>query len=251
MDLHVLIFLLPLIFLAGFIDSIAGGGGLISLTAYMAAGIPSHVALGTNKFAACSGTTVAVGRYIKSKQIDIKICIFSAITALIGSTIGSHLTLLVSDVFIKYLLLVASPILAILTVVKKDSGDGGELVENARVYIICASIALVMGAYDGFFGPGTGMFIIFFFTTILNMDIKKACGNAKVINLASNVAALSTFVVNGNINYKIAIPCAFAQILGSYLGSGFAIRKGSKVVKPIMLIVITLLLIKVVYDLFF
>lgn len=251
MDLQVLIFLLPLIFLAGFIDSIAGGGGLISLTSYLAFGIPSHVALGTNKFAACSGTTVAVVRYIKSKQIDVKICIFSAIAALIGSAIGSHLTLLVSDVFIKYLLLITAPILALLTFFKKDFGGDSELVENTRVYVICASIALVMGAYDGFFGPGTGMFIIFFFTTIVHMDIKKACGNAKVINLASNVAALSTFIVNGNINYKIAIPCACAQILGSYIGSGFAIRKGVKVVKPIMLIVISLLLIKVVYDLFF
>ncbi|MBK5199945.1 MAG: TSUP family transporter [Spirochaetaceae bacterium] len=249
--MHILVFLFPLIFLAGFIDSIAGGGGLISLTAYLAFGIPSHVALGTNKFAACSGTTVAVGRYIKSKQIDVKICIFSAITALIGSSIGSHLTLLVSDFFIKYLLLVAAPILAILTISKKDSVDGVLLVENARVYIICALISLVIGAYDGFFGPGTGMFLIFFFTTILHMDIKKACGNAKVINLASNIAALSTFVINGNINYKIAIPCAFAQVVGSYIGSGFAIRHGSKVVKPIMLIVIFLLLIKVVYDLFF
>lgn len=251
MDLQVLIILFPLIFLAGFIDSIAGGGGLISLTSYLAVGIPSHVALGTNKFAACSGTTVAVGRYIKSKQVDMKICFFSAITALIGSAIGSYLTLLVSDVFIKYLLLVAAPILAVLTLMKKDLGSNSELVETNKVYIISAFISLVIGAYDGFFGPGTGMFIIFFFTSILHMNVRKACGNAKVINLASNIAALSVFIVNGNINYKIAIPCAFAQTLGSYFGSGFAIKKGSKVVKPIMLIVIFLLLLKVIYDLFF
>lgn len=251
MDLHILIFLLPLIFLAGFIDSIAGGGGLISLTSYIAFGIPSHVALGTNKFAACSGTTVATGRYIKAGQVNLKICIFSVLTALVGSSIGSRLVLLTSDVFLKYMLIVIVPLVAIITVFKKDFGDEGTLVESGKVYFICAIIAFVAGTYDGFFGPGTGMFLTFAFTAFLNMDIKKACGNTKVINLASNIAALATFVMYGNINYAIAIPCAVAQILGSYLGSGLAIKKGSKIVRPIMIVVLALLLIKVLYDLFF
>jgi uncharacterized membrane protein YfcA len=251
MDLHILIFLLPLIFLAGFVDSIAGGGGLISLTSYIAFGIPSHVALGTNKFAACSGTTVATTRYIRAGQVNLKICIFGAISALIGSSIGSRLVLLTSDIFLKYMLVIIVPLVAIITVVKKDFGEEGTLVESAKIYFICALIAFIAGTYDGFFGPGTGMFLTFAFTAFLNMDIKKACGNTKVINLASNIAALTTFVMYGNINYAIAVPCAGAQILGSYIGSGLAIKKGSKVVRPIMLVVLALLLLKVVYDLFF
>ncbi len=251
MDLHILIFLLPLIFLAGFIDSIAGGGGLISLTSYIAFGIPAHVALGTNKFAACSGTTVATARYIKAGQVNLKICIFSALTALVGSSIGSRLVLLTSDIFLKYMLVIIVPIVAVITIVKKDFGKEGTLVESGRIYLICAAIAFVAGTYDGFFGPGTGMFLTFAFTAFLHMDIKKACGNTKVINLASNIAALTTFVIYGNINYAIAIPCAGSQILGSYLGSGLAIKQGSKIVRPIMIVVLALLLIKVFYDLFF
>jgi hypothetical protein len=251
MDLHILIFLLPLIFLAGFVDSIAGGGGLISLTSYIAFGIPSHVALGTNKFAACSGTTVATARYIKAGQVNLKICIFAAITALVGSSIGSRLVLLTSDVFLKYMLVIIVPIVAIITFFKKDFGEEGNLVESGKIYLICAVIAFIAGTYDGFFGPGTGMFLTFAFTAFLHMDIKKACGNTKVINLASNIAALTTFVMYGNINYAIAVPCAGAQILGSYLGSGLAIKNGAKIVRPIMMVVLALLLIKVVYDLFF
>jgi hypothetical protein len=251
MEMHLLIFLLPLIFLAGFVDSIAGGGGLISLTSYMAFGIPSHVALGTNKFAACSGTTVAATRYIKAGQVNFKICIFAAISALIGSSIGARLVLLTSDVFIKYMLIIVVPILAVFTALKKDFGHGGEVEESAKVYAICALISFFVGGYDGFFGPGTGMFLTFFFTALLNMDITKACGNTKIINLASNIAALSTFIYFGNINYAIAVPCAAAQIAGSYVGSGLAIKKGVDIVKPIMLIVLALLLLKVVYDLAF
>lgn len=251
MDAHLLVFLLPLIFLAGFVDSIAGGGGLISLTSYIAFGMNPHLALGNNKFASTSGTIVAATRYIKSGQINLKICIFAVIASLIGSSIGSSLVLQTSDVFLKYALMVVVPVLAAVTIFKKDFGTSKNIEEGAKVYILSFVISFIIGGYDGFFGPGTGMFLTFFFTSILGLDIKKACGNAKVINLASNIAALTVFIYNKNIDYAIGIPCAIAQIAGCYVGSGMAIKGGVKIVRPIMLLVLGMLLIKVGYELFF
>ena len=251
MEAHMLIFLCPLIFLAGFVDSIAGGGGLISLTAYVAFGINPHVALGTNKFSSCSGTTVAAIRYIRAKQFELKSCVVAVIASLIGSTIGSHVALLVSDRYLRYLLVILVPIIAVVTIFKKDFEVKEDRKENGLfIYILCFVVSLAIGFYDGFFGPGTGMFLTFFFSAVVGLDIVKACGNTKIVNLASNIAAVTTFVMSGNILYHIAIPCAVCQIAGSYIGSGMAIKGGVKVVRPVMLVVMALLLLKIIIGFF-
>ncbi|MFA6844206.1 MAG: TSUP family transporter [Sphaerochaetaceae bacterium] len=247
MDLSILWALCPLVFLAGLVDSIAGGGGLIALTAYAALGLPPTMALGNNKFSSTCGTTIATYRYIRSGKIDWTVAIAAFIFSLAGSTIGSRLALYFDGVYLQYLLLFLVPCIATLTLVKPNFGQAKGC--KHKILVSCLT-GLVLGCYDGFFGPGTGMFLTWIFSAIIGLELIKACGTSRVVNLASNIAALFTFAINGNIDYKIGIPCAFCSIAGSYIGSGLALEKGAKIVRPMLIVVLSLLMIKVVLNLF-
>ena len=239
----------PLIFLSGFVDSIAGGGGLISLTSFLAVGLPAHLALGTNKFSAFAGTAIATGRFAKGGYIHWPSAISALVGALIGSAVGAHLALLLNERYLQYLMLILVPAIAVFLLVKKDFGTKTRSLSTTKLLVCSFLTGLIVGCYDGFFGPGTGTFLILAFTTVLGFETVTACGNAKVINSASNFAALITFLLNGQIDYKIGIPCAVCGILGNYVGSGLAIRRGARVVRPLMFVVIAMLLFKVVWDL--
>ncbi|WP_320130758.1 TSUP family transporter [uncultured Sphaerochaeta sp.] len=243
--MSVLWILCPIVAIGAIIDSIAGGGGLITLTAYVAVGLPPQIALGNNKFASTSGTTIACIRYIKGGQVDWRVGTLAVILSFAGSLIGSNLAALYADLYLQYLLVFLVPAIAIFMMVKPNFGQARERTKQATLFLSGAS-GLVIGAYDGFFGPGTGMFLTLIFTSVIGLDLLKSCGTAKVVNLASNIAALATFIIRGNIDYGIAIPCAFSSILGGYIGSGLALRGGAKVVKPVLLLVLFLLLAKVV-----
>lgn len=245
---------------AGFIDSIAGGGGLISLTSYYAIGLPPVYALGNNKFSSTFGTLFATMNYARKKTIIWRVAIFTSIFALIGSSIGSNLALRFAGTVFRYVMLFVLPILTILTVVKpkhrerkrsiainQDRKGNLHAEVSAEGYLLTALLGLVIGIYDGFFGPGTGMFYTLAFSFI-GIPMIDACGTTKFVNLASNIAALTTFLINGNIIYKLGIPCVFASIIGNLLGSEFAIKKDAKVIKPVLVIVIVLLYIKIVTD---
>lgn len=245
------IFVCIAVFLAGFVDSIAGGGGLISLPAYYAAGIPPHMALGTNKFASSCGTSIATLVYIKNKRFHLITAVISMICAFAGSTIGSRLALVIDEVYLKYVLLILVPLIAVFTVFNKnfDKPKEKNLTKTQTIFISCA-IGIFLGIYDGFFGPGMGMFLMLAYTGLLGLDMLTASGNAKIVNLASNIAALTTFISNSKVVYSLAIPAAVSNILGNFIGSKLALRNGSKIIKPIVLVVMVLLLIKIAMDLF-
>lgn len=245
------IVLLGLIFLAAFIDAIAGGGALIALPAYYAFGIPPHAALGTNKFAASTGTLFAVGRFMKSGSIRWKIALTASVLAIFGSTIGARMALLLDERYLQYLMLLAVPLIAVVVLRKKDLDAPQEQhLTKKQELLLTVGIGLVIGWYDGFFGPAAGTFYTLAFTTVLHMKTTDACGTTKVVNFASGVGALATFVMNGKIDFKIAIPCAAAAVLGNWIGSGLAIKNGAKIVRPILLATMSLLLVKVAVDLF-
>ena len=238
----------PLVFLAGFIDSIAGGGGLISLPAFMIAGVPPHMALGTNKLSSTMGTTVSTIRYGKNGFIHGKIAIAASVAALIGSPIGANLSLLISETMIKNMMIVVLPVVAFYVLRNKNMGEGegiDTLPEN-RVLVISILAAFVVGMYDGFYGPGTGTFLILILTGVAKMNIKKASGLTKVINLSSNVAALVTFVVNGKVLYPLGFAAAAFCIMGHYIGSGMVVSNGRKIVRPVVLVVLAILFIKII-----
>ncbi len=248
--MNILWILCPLILIAGMVDAIAGGGGLISLTAYYAVGLPPHLALGNNKFSSLWGTAVACWRYMRSGHIKWSFALLSAAGALVGSALGARLSLLVNERYLQLLLVVIVPALAVFILWKPDFGQKERHLGSGMMVFLSILAGFVTGGYDGFFGPGAGMFMTLAFTVVLGLDMVTASGNARVVNLSSNLAALVTFVIHGNVNYAIGIPCAICGILGNYIGSGMAIKGGSKVIRPVMVIVLVLLLLKIVLDLF-
>lgn len=247
--MHILLILCPIVAIGAIIDGIAGGGGLITLTAYVAVGLPPQLALGNNKFASASGTTIACYRYIKKGQVEWKVGTIAILFSLAGSMVGSTLATRFADAYLHYLLIFLVPAIAIFIMLKPDFGQAKPMPTKYSIPL-SAFAGLLLGTYDGFFGPGTGMFLTIIFTSVIGLDLLKSCGTAKVVNLASNVAALATFMRFGSIDYAIAIPCAISAIIGGYIGSGLAIRGGVKVIKPVMLLVLGLLLLKVITSMF-
>ncbi len=248
-----IVFICVMIFLAGFIDSIAGGGGIISLPAYLFIGLPAHQAYGCNKFSSACGTTLSTVRFFINGTLDLKVALIAAAGSFIGSGIASKIVLMLDEQVLKAMLLVLLPIVAIVIICKRNFGSENLVsqLNNKRKWILAAAIGLLIGGYDGLFGPGTGTFAIFAFSILMKYDLKTASGNAKVLNLASNYASVITFAFAGTILYQVAIPAAICGIAGNYIGAGLAIKRGAAFIRPMMIVVMTLLLGKIVFDFLF
>jgi uncharacterized membrane protein YfcA len=238
----------PLVFLAGFVDSIAGGGGLISLPAYLIAGVPAHFALGTNKLSSTMGQTIASFRYYRNGLVDIFLCAPSIVTALAGSALGSSLTLLVNERYLQWLLLAVLPLTAFYVLRRKEFQVKGEAFSRPRTAVLAAVISLVIGCYDGFFGPGTGTFLILLYTGLARIEARAASGNAKLVNLGSNVSALAVFLLHSRTLLPLGLAAGLFSIAGSWLGSGLVIRRGTGILRFFILIVLALLLCKTAWD---
>jgi len=249
--IHQLLIVCPLVFFAGFVDSIAGGGGLISLPAYYMAGLPPHLALGTNKLSSSIGMIFSTGTYLREGYIYKPLIPVSVAGALIGSWLGAGSVLLLDERILRWIMVVAIPVLALIIIFKKDllSPETREI-NKVREQITAAVISLLIGWYDGFFGPGAGMFLMLAFVGILKLDAVTACGNTKVVNFCSNIAALAVFITAGTVNYALALPGAAFAILGNILGARLTVKKGAKLIKPVMLVVVLILIVTVVRDLF-
>lgn len=237
------------VFLASFTDAIAGGGGIISIPTYLIAGLPMHTALGTNKLSAGIGTFASTARYIKNGCVDWKLGIPSIALALIGSYFGTKLQLMISEVYLKYLLLVVLPIVAIVVLRQRTFPETrGEIGAKKQMAIVWGA-ALLIGAYDGFYGPGTGTFLLLIFCNLGKLDVRTASGNVKLVNLASNIASLFTSLLSGKVFLALGLIGAVTSIAGHYIGAGLAIKNGSKIVKPTVVVVLVLLAAKVVQEL--
>ncbi|MBI4363909.1 MAG: TSUP family transporter [Candidatus Latescibacteria bacterium] len=237
-------------FCAGAIDAIAGGGGLITIPALLAVGLPPHYALGTNKGQALFGSLAAWIRYAHSGLVDRRSARITFPMGFAGSLGGAALVLVIRpDVLRPLVLLLLIAAAIVLTVLRPAPGAG---VEGLRRHAgpIAAAIALVIGAYDGFFGPGTGTFLIAAFVGLLGMSLTRASADAKVVNFASNVAAAAVFATGGVIIWAIAIPMACAQLLGGFLGAHIAVRRGVGLIRAVVLLVVLALVIKVGRDLY-
>lgn len=244
----------PLVFLAGFVDSIAGGGGLISLPAYLFVGLPPHIASGTNKVVNATGTALATWKYYKSGKIRITLAFLAALGALFGSALGTEIALHIDGEIFQIILLIALPITAVVITLKKDFGKELEqtvtIAETPRARLHCLLIGIAIGCYDGMIGPGTGTFLIMAFTIILRMDLLTASGCAKLGNLASNIASAFLWILNGQVLFSLVVPAAVCNMLGSWFGSQYAIRGGSQKVRSMIYIVLAMLFCKFFYELF-
>lgn len=238
----------PLVFLAGFVDSIAGGGGLISLPAYIAAGVPPHLAIGTNKLGSTMGTVISTARYAKGGYIKAKLSLLAALFAVVGSVIGAHLSMLASEQVLKGMMLAVLPVVAFYVLKNKSLGNPEESssLPEKKMFLISIGAALVIGCYDGFYGPGTGTFLLLILTGFAKMDVRSASGTTKVINLSSNIAALVTFLINGKVLIPLGLVSGLFCIAGHYIGSGLVVKNGLKIVRPIVLVVLLCLFVKII-----
>lgn len=241
-----------LVGLGGFVDASAGGGGLITLPAYMLTGLPVHVIYAANKFSSACGTTFSSAMFLGKKAFDGKAALAAAAASFLGSALAAHLVLILPDRVLKTLVLVMLPLAAVIIFSQRNRPEENrsEEIPLGKKLLISAVIGFFIGGYDGLVGPGTGTFAILAFTSILKYDLRTASGNAKLLNLASNYASLATYLLAGTVPFALAIPCALCNICGALLGSHFALSRGAKFIRPMMLVVMGLLLIKMATDLF-
>ncbi len=242
----------PLLFLAGFVDAIGGGGGLISLPAYMLCGLPPHVMIGTNKLSSTMGTAIATLKYARTGYMVWWLCGLCALTALAGSTIGAHLSLLSSPTFLMVFMLVALPVIGFYVLFKKDLGQrakGKPAFGRRKTAVLCMAIAFACGVYDGFYGPGTGTFLILLLSGLARLDIFETAGVTKVVNLTTNVAALVVFLANGTVLVGLGILGGVFNIAGNYLGAKTFSDRGAAVVRPVILVVIVVFAVRIVLQL--
>ena len=233
----------PLVFLAGLIDSIAGGGGLISLPAYLIAGVPPHIALGTNKTSSSMGTVVSAAKLAKNGFVDRRTAIPGGLCAVAGAIVGATISLYVEDTVITHMMIVILPVVAFYVLRSRTLGESektGPLTGGRLIGAVCG-IGLVMGIYDGFYGPGTGTFLLLLLTGLAHLDTRRAAGTTKVMNLSSNLAALATFLINGKVYYSLGLVSGLFCIAGHYIGSSLVVRGGRRVVRPMILVVLCIL----------
>jgi len=233
-------------FAAGTVDAIAGGGGLITVPALVAAGLPAHAVLGTNKGQSVWGSGSALVAFWRAGRVDRKQALFAFPLGFAGSLIGARLVLAIDERTLKPIVIAMLAGAAVLLVIKKPSRD--EDVGAGKRWV-AAILALVIGTYDGFFGPGTGTFLIVGFVALCGRSLVNASADAKVVNFASNLAAVTAFALKGVIVWEVALPMAAAQLLGGIVGTHFAIRGGARVVRIAVIAVSGALIVKLALDL--
>ena len=185
-------------------------------------------------------------RFLRNGLVNLKLALPAVAAAFAGSSLGARLSLAVSEDAMKYTLFIVLPAAAFVVLNRHLFGDGGgEAKADRRTVVVCILSALVIGAYDGFYGPGTGTFLIIAFTVLAKMSVPAANAQAKVINLTSNITSLAVFLLNGQVVLLLGLAGAVCNMAGNWLGSGLAITKGAKIVRPVILIVLVLLLIKI------
>lgn len=236
-------------FLGGFIDAIAGGGGLITLPAIMAMGVPPHLALGTNKLQGVFGSFTATLNFTKKRLIDYKECFIGIVFTFIGATIGATLILFLNANFLKIIIPFLLIAIFIYTLFMPKIGESDRAAKmNERLFYVI--FGLILGFYDGFFGPGAGSFWMFAMVALIGLNLKKAVAHTKALNFTSNIVALGVFIAGGQILWLVGFLMAVGQILGAYFGSNLVIKKEVKFIRTMFLIVVAATICKLFFDYF-
>jgi uncharacterized membrane protein YfcA len=236
-------------FVAAIVDAIAGGGGLISLPAYLLFGVPPQYALGTNKFSGTASSLTSSYHYFRYGKTNSKLLKYLIPFSLLGSSLGVFTVLKINQQTLKIVLSCLILIMCIYSLFTKNLGKKNNFTGLSTSNLILGSFfAFLLGFYDGFFGPGAGSFLLFVFIKIYHYDFLNASGNAKVLNFISNISSLTLFALNGKIVYLYAIPVSLFMILGAMTGSKIAYRGGSKIIKPLFILISFGVLLKLIID---
>ncbi len=238
-------------FLAGIMNSSGGSGGLISVPSLMLSGLDSHQAIGTNKVQAVMGLTLAVVRYARGGFIKWQLAIPCAAGGAIGAIIGSNLSLLVSSDFLFYFMFVLLPICAWAVLSHKgvDPTRSEEIVITRKLILTVSLITLIVGMYDGFYGPGSGTFLVVAMGAFTPMGVKSVTAHAKVANLADNVAALIVFLINGKVVLWLGLLAGACNMIGAWIGSTAVMHNGAKIMRPLLILALVLLVINLIIEL--
>lgn len=238
----------PLVFLAGFVDAVAGGGGLISLPAYMIAGLPVHFAIGTNKLSSGMGISIAAGRFARKGYIPWRQAVFCAFCALFGSNLGARLALLLDDGIFQVIMLFVLPPTAFYVTKSKALAVEKEPFSTEKTLAISMAAAFFMSVYDGFYGPGAGAFLFLLLTAAAHMNLRSANGVTKIVNLTTNITALAVYWMNGKVFTYLGLMAGLFSIAGNWLGARLFESRGARAVKPIMLAVLAVFFVRVLLE---
>jgi len=233
-------------FAAGLVDAIAGGGGLLTVPSLLAAGLPPQIALATNKGQASFGAVSSFLSFWGRDGIDRKRAPYGFACGFLGSLAGARVLLLVKPEPLKPIVLVLLLLAAAFVAWPRKPSHGEP---HAWAMIALFPFTFALGFYDGFFGPGTGSILIVGFVLIFGDSMTRASGNAKVVNLASNLAALALFASRGLVLWKVALPMAAANAAGAFVGARLAVKKGDRFVRGVVLVVVAALVLKIAWDL--
>lgn len=234
--MHTIIFLCIAGFISAFVDSIAGGGGLISVPAYILSGLSPAYVLGTNKFSASFSSGASSFKFIKSGRINFKLIKYLLPFTFIGAAIGVKTVLSINEDILNVLVIIMVLFIGIYSLFSKSLGVENRFKGiNKKNITSGILLAFFLGFYDGFFGPGTGSFLIFGMIKIFGFDFVNSAGNARLMNFASNIISLILFAVSGKIYYAYGLPVAVFMILGARFGTKVALKRGTRIIKPIFI----------------
>lgn len=253
MDIYLILLLCFVAFLAGFVDAIVGGGGLIQtpMGLILLPNLPVSTVIASLKIPSFSGTFFAAIQYLKKIEMNWKLVLVMMLFSIPSAFAGSALLTYVSNDFMKPLLLIVLSFLVLYTYTKKNFGQQSNTSHSKKQLIGNAIlISVIIGFYDGFIGPGTGSFLVVAFISILGFDFLQASANAKMVNLATNFGSIFLFILKGKIIWMIAIPMAVCNAFGGYLGAKLAIKKGNKFIRIFFLLIIIGTLIRFSLDVF-
>jgi uncharacterized membrane protein YfcA len=242
------VILIAAAFFAGAMDAIGGGGGLIMVPALLAAGLPPHLTLGTNKGQSLFGSLAATVRFARAGLVDWKAARVTFPLAFLGALAGAALVSVIRPEVLRPLVLALLVVAAVLVTVVRPRAEGSPSASRRGPWV-AGIVALAVGTYDGFFGPGAGTFYIAGFVGLLGLSLSRASADAKVANFASNIAAAILFSTRGAILWSLALPLAAGQLLGGFLGAHIAVRRGDRVIRAVVLVVVLALVVKVARDL--
>ncbi|WP_169973963.1 MULTISPECIES: TSUP family transporter [unclassified Campylobacter] len=236
-------------FLGGFIDAIAGGGGLITLPAIMAMGVPPHMALATNKLQGTFGSFTATLNFTRKGMINYKEAFLGIIFTFIGAATGATLILFLNPKFLQIVIPFLLIAIFIYTIFMPKIGESDKASRmNYKVFYV--AFGLILGFYDGFFGPGAGSFWTFAMVALIGLNMKKAVAHTKLLNFISNVVSLGVFIISGNMLWMVGILMGVGQIFGAFIGSNLVIKKEVKFIKTMFLIVVGATILKLFYSYF-
>ena len=247
-SLPLLLALTAVAFCAGVVDAVAGGGGLITLPALLTAGLPEQLAFGTNKGQSVFGSFASLLRYARAKLVDGRRATVAFPAGFVGSLIGGAGMLALDKALLRPIALVLLIGAGIFVAVRPLPKDTTERAPPKAHRALTIGIALVLGCYDGFFGPGTGTFLIVACVALLHDSLPRATAEAKVVNFASNLAAVALFASRGVIIWKLALPMAAGQFCGGLVGAQLAITRGGPLIRRVVLAVVVALVLKLGYD---